>query len=231
MTPPSTGKIAPVTHEESSEARYSIAFATSSGIPILPIGCSAIAIALSASFLRYGLVISVSTIPGQTQFTRILYLAYSTAQAFVSRTSAPFDAVYASASKFSNDFKPASDETLTMQPFVFIKCGIAAFVKRNCPVRFTSITSLHSSSEISCRGFTLGKIPALFTRMSILPKVLRVIFTTFFTSAFFLMSPGTAKTFFNSFATSCNNCNFAREFHLIPVHVLYQISFIKDYGN
>src|SRR6185437_6946470 len=116
MIPPSTDKIAPVTHEESSETRYSIAFATSSGIPILPIGCSATAIALSASVSSHGLVMSVSTIPGQTQFTRILYLAYSTAHAFVRRTSAPFDAVYASASKFSNDFNPASDETLTMQP-------------------------------------------------------------------------------------------------------------------
>jgi hypothetical protein len=49
--------------------------------------------ALSISFPRKGFVMSVSTIPGHTQFTRISYLAYSNAHTFVSKTSAAFEAV------------------------------------------------------------------------------------------------------------------------------------------
>ena len=57
-----------------------------------------------------------------------------------------------------------------------------------CPVRFTSNTSFHSSSSISCNCFILGKIPALFTRISNLPNFSIILFTTFFTSFEFLMS-------------------------------------------
>ena len=76
---------------------------------------------------------------------------------------------------------------LIIEPDVFCKYGIASLVNLYCPVRFTSNTSFHSSSSISCNCFILGNIPALFTRISNLPNFSIILFTTFFTSFEFLI--------------------------------------------
>lgn len=84
--------------DESSDAKYNTALATSIGLPSRPNGCSADVIFLFAFvFNQRFLVISVSTTAAQTQFTRILFLAYSKAQDFVSNMIADFAATYASA--------------------------------------------------------------------------------------------------------------------------------------
>ena len=83
-TPPSTARIEPVTQEESSEAKYKIAFATSSTVPTLPNGCCEAEIFLPDSEDNQCFrAMSVSTTAGHTQLNRILYFAYSIAQAFV----------------------------------------------------------------------------------------------------------------------------------------------------
>ena len=61
-------------------------------------------------------------------------------------------------------------------------------VNLNCPVRFTSNTSFHSSSSISCNFLICGKIPALFTRISNFPNFSIILLITFFTSFEFLIS-------------------------------------------
>jgi hypothetical protein len=84
--PPSTGSIAPVMKDASSEARNKIAFATSLGSPSLPIGCAA----FTAS--RYSIppgssgsrcTRSVLIVPGATALTRMPLAAHSTARCFV----------------------------------------------------------------------------------------------------------------------------------------------------
>ena len=95
-TPPSTGKIAPVVQDESSVAKYNTALATSSAVPIRPRGCSAAVIfRCSLVFNQSDLVMSVSITAAQTQFTRILFLAYSKAHDFVRSIIAAFAATYA----------------------------------------------------------------------------------------------------------------------------------------
>lgn len=79
VIPPSTERAVPVMKLASSDARKATAFATSSGLPIRPIGCS-----LHSSFLYSSiglfnnwascLNIGVSISPGHTQFTLMFFL-------------------------------------------------------------------------------------------------------------------------------------------------------------
>jgi putative transposase len=72
--PPSTGIALPVTNEAASEHNHTTASATSSGLPILPIGSIAMRPA-SASVPSRGSTIGVRMTPGHTAFTRIPALA------------------------------------------------------------------------------------------------------------------------------------------------------------
>lgn len=67
-------------NDDSSEDKYNTALAISSGVAILPNGCISRILFLSFGETSFALsVIGVSTKPGHTAFTRILFLAYSKA--------------------------------------------------------------------------------------------------------------------------------------------------------
>jgi hypothetical protein len=90
----------------------------SSGLPIRPTGsaarnsCSSIPL---ESIIRA--TISVLINPGQTQFTRIFFCAYSRAAVLVRPTTPCFDALYAESC--STPTRPAPDAVFTIEPTPF----------------------------------------------------------------------------------------------------------------
>jgi len=92
VRPPSTGSAMPVMKPASSEARNSIALATSSGVPARPRGHTSFQAEIVASMSYIPRVMGVSMKPGHTQFTRIPWRAPSTAAICVSWRMPAFDA-------------------------------------------------------------------------------------------------------------------------------------------
>src|SRR5262249_14696939 len=84
VRPPSTGSATPVMKPASSDARKSIARATSSGVPGRASGQTWFQAVIVASMSYPPRVMGVSMKPGQTQFTRIPWRAPSTAAICVS---------------------------------------------------------------------------------------------------------------------------------------------------
>ena len=69
---------------------------------------------------------------------------------------------------------------LTMRPYSFSRITAAACrVQLNVPFRCTPITASNSSSSIFSSDRSL-RIPALFTRMSIVPNESTAVWTMFF---------------------------------------------------
>jgi len=83
---------------------------------------------------------------------------------------------------------PAPEEMFMIKPPFFSISGMICFMKRNVPLRLTSITSSNSLTCVSHRYF-LKPTPALFTSTSIFPNFSSVISITFFTSSSILTSP------------------------------------------
>src|SRR6266702_7422861 len=111
--------------------------------------------------------ISVSTAPGLTAHTRILYGLPSTARISVKLATPAFETLYAlNPGNFSTPFTPESEERLTITP----EC-CAAMIRnasrqhRNVPRRLTAITRSQVAVSISTNGRT-ATIPAQFTRIS-----------------------------------------------------------------
>ena len=90
MIPPFTPNICPVTYELHGDAKNDTAEATSSGVPIRPIGISSHIASFSSDEKRS--IISVSITPGQIQLTVIPLNAYSFARAFVRPITPAFEA-------------------------------------------------------------------------------------------------------------------------------------------
>src|SRR6185437_15580456 len=147
--------------------------ATSSAVTSRPIGCLACRAARSAagssaasrSLPTHG----VSAVPGLTQLTRIPSWMWSAAIASVSERTAPFVAEYS-----ARCGRPAVAATL--QKLTIAACadarryGSAARVTRTIPTTLTSYTRCHSSSGLSAT-VPAAPTPALFTRMSMPPRL------------------------------------------------------------
>jgi len=104
----------------------------------------------------------------------------SIANDLVKFTIAALDAQYAEA--FINPVLPNMDAIETIFPlFCFNIYFTTAFVHKNTHFRLIFMVKSRSSSVISAKGF-IDPTPALFTKISILPKVLIVSSTKLFTS-------------------------------------------------
>ena len=84
IIPPLTDITCPVMYDASSEQRNRTTFATSSGLPILPMGMMFLIISTGAS-----LIMSVSMSPGATTFTRIPFFAISDAMDRLAASALP----------------------------------------------------------------------------------------------------------------------------------------------
>ena len=89
--PPLTLMISPVIKVESPDARNKTLPAISSAVPALPKGINESIFSLSSPIKDWWLI-SVSTQPGATQFTLILYGASSAAKDLVRLITAPLEA-------------------------------------------------------------------------------------------------------------------------------------------
>ena len=81
-----------MTKDASSDANQHIASTTSLAVPKRPIGCIAIAIFLFSVVSKARSAMGVSITAGQTELTRMLFLAYSNAVALVIPTTPNFAA-------------------------------------------------------------------------------------------------------------------------------------------
>src|SRR3989442_2673550 len=184
VSPPSSGIAAPVSHDDSSDARNIAISATSAGLPMRPRGIVAIRAFRSACpcslSLNTPFTSSVSTIEGQMQFTRIFSCAWSMAMAFVSIVTPPFEAQYAARSFTATS--PSTEPIFTMAPPPhFRNSASTARDIRNGPFTFTVITRSHSSSLIPSTVETCS-VPALFTSTFSRPNRSTVPFTARSTS-------------------------------------------------
>src|SRR5260221_560083 len=107
--------------------------------------------------------ISVSTAPGLTAHTRILYGLPSTARISVNPATPAFDTLYAlRPGNFSTPFTPESEEKLTITPE---RCSAmirkASRQHKNVPRRFTASTRSQVDTSISTR-----EVKRLFPRNS-----------------------------------------------------------------
>src|SRR5215207_7080256 len=114
--PPSALMIAPLVHDDSSEARSSARYTTSSGRPNLPVGLRARRSALASGSVSSQLVSSgVSIGPGQIAFVLTPFGANWTASERVSAITAPLEAVYASWGTL-HPTSATNDAILTIEP-------------------------------------------------------------------------------------------------------------------
>src|SRR6266852_5409988 len=178
--PPSTTSAVPVTNEDASLARYSAACAISSGVPTRPSGRLAASarkrLFSSPSCRASSRNMPVSVSPGQMQFTRMFCGPWSTAIAFVSSTTAPFDAQYTAA--FAPPVRPHPEAVLMIEPPpAFCMCGITSRDSKKIDFTLTVITRSQSSS-LRSRTVARRMMPALLNRMSILPNSRSVRSTT-----------------------------------------------------
>ena len=103
---------------------------------------------------------SVSTTPGQTAFTWMLRVAYSSAVDFVRPMTPCFDETYAGAP--GKPFSPPAEDVLTIAPPLCLSMrGISVWMHRNTPVRFTAIVRFQSSTVQSAVFAYEVCIPAL----------------------------------------------------------------------
>ena len=189
--PPSTQSTCPVINEASSDERNCTAAATSSGVPARNNGVSSqMPDMTSASKQR---VMSVSTNPGATQFTRMPLGATSLASAFVYPITAALEAEYATSQE--PPVTPHMEEIFTIAPrFCETISGNTALVTRNIPVTFVSITRCQSESDVSVTSCVGNAIPALLTSTSIKPNCSRTRETISPACASFAILPATSMT-------------------------------------
>src|ERR1700684_2602076 len=116
-SPPSTGRITPLTKTASSLARNAITPATSSGVAALPIGRRSRKAAMTDSTFSRSIVASVEVRLGATALIRTPREPYSRAKARVKFVTAPLAALYELIHQ--SPPRPDADERLTMEPFVF----------------------------------------------------------------------------------------------------------------
>ena len=143
----------------------------------------------SGSERRYS-TIGVSTAPGCTELTRMPSLAYWMAADLVNIRTAPLDALYTGLVE-AWPISPDMEDVLTMEPPPARRIsGMAALVPRKTPLALMSITRSHSSTVVSSR-VPLDSTPALFTRISSLPKRLTAVATASCHAASLVTSSGT----------------------------------------
>ena len=111
----------------------------------------------------------------------MLYSPYSEQMFFVSIFSPPFAAAYADTVSRPSSLIIEQMLMIFPCPFSFIP-GITALETMNGAFRSTSMTFLNSSASISSIGF-LMMIPALFTRISMIPTSSLILATIAFTCA------------------------------------------------
>src|SRR3954451_17216358 len=173
--PESTGISIPVTKEASSEHSHTTTAAPSAGSPKRLIACGR-----RISSWRSGVSLLMSGVmiaPGQTAFTRIPSLAYSTAAFFVRPPMPCLLAVYALSSRTARS--PAFEDVLTIAPPPSSSMRrIWCFIPRNVPRRFTAMTRSKSSSSVSCRSLCTP-MPALLWAKSSRPWRWTTASTTF----------------------------------------------------
>src|SRR4051794_2067293 len=173
--PASTGISTPATNEASSDHTHTTTAATSAGSPKRLIACGR-----RISSWRSGVSLLISGVmiaPGHTAFTRIPWLAYSTAAFFVSPPMPCLLAVYALSSRTAR--RPAFEEVFTIAPPPSSSIRpIWCFMPRNVPRRFTAMTRSKSSSSVSCSSLWTP-IPALLWAKSSRPWRATTVSTAF----------------------------------------------------
>ena len=149
-------------NDDSSDARNSAALASSSARPSRPIG-----MCTSRRCLRSGSLMSSSSIgvaigPGQSEFARMFWRAYSTAISRVIESTPPLLAVYAICA-VAAPTSATNDATLTIDPPPEASiAGMPYLQPSQTPLRFTSITRSHVGSGVSVAPpSSAGKMPAL----------------------------------------------------------------------
>src|SRR5207245_1638965 len=163
VNPPSATISAPVTYDDSSEARKSATWAISRGWAIRPSGIESSNDFRLAGSLRYGACIGVSMMPGWMMLQRTFWRANWMAIDLVSEMRAPLAAVYESCATV----KPASAETeptlMIEPPPERIRCGMPCFITRNGPFRLIACTRSQSASLVSSTDLSLSfqSTPAL----------------------------------------------------------------------
>lgn len=191
----------PVTKLDRSLARNSAAFATSSGVPILPRG-TRFAMYFISSFLKAPVSIFVLIGPGAMQFTRIPSRAWSSAIARVKLTTPPLLAQYAAYP--CPPLRPHSLAMLIIAAFaVFRRWGTQCFEQRYVPLRFVSRTVSQVFSDV-VSTVPPSIIPALFTSMSIRLNFLSVCATIFLTDESEVTSVLTKSALAPVFVISCS---------------------------
>ena len=155
ISPPSTTRDVPVMKEAQSLAKKAIAFATSSGRPILPSGCMLPKVCRTrsgdAALLAVQCSIGVSMAPGHTQFTRMFLEAKSTATERVIPSNACLAATYAAESFTA--VKLWAEPTITMAPPpAATMTGIAYLAAWKHPFTCTSKVSSHISELVLARS-------------------------------------------------------------------------------
>src|SRR3954451_23110408 len=164
--PPSTSSTLPVRKEASSEARNSVALATSSMAAKRPSGTGALNWARNSGEsppMNVGNS-GVSAMTGAIAQTRIPSGASSAAIDFDSRFTAPFDALYQASP--GRGLIPAVEPILMITPdFLARISGTTAWANRKIDFTLTARSRSNSSSSTSSIGRRTWLIPALLTRM------------------------------------------------------------------
>jgi len=152
-----------------SEARKTIASATSAASTRQRIGVSARILSTIAASLSSFCVRSVRTQAGATAFTRMPCAAHSTASARVMLTMAPLVAWYDRFGYGPPPDRPMIDATLTIAPRPAGSIARAAARQQTkTAVWFKSTTVCQSATDNSSVG-RRSAMPALLTRMSMRP--------------------------------------------------------------
>src|SRR5215208_7984590 len=159
----------PVTKEASSEARNSMALATSDGSPSLPTGCASLMGATYSS--GSSTTASVEIVPGATALTRMPLAAHSTARCLVMPEATNLAGPYVDCC--ACPARPEIEDKQTMEP----PCGSCSSMAstanlqvRNMPLPSTAITWSQSSTVASTMLFR-GMMPALATSTSMPPNL------------------------------------------------------------
>src|SRR5581483_11452897 len=163
VNPPSTRNVAPVTYEDSSEARNSAPLTTSRGFARRPVGQwtrrRSRAAGSSPKMRRRS---GVSTGPGQSAFTRTPSRANCTASSRVIESTAPFEAVYEIWLVAAPTIATKLATLMTLPPPRVSRWGMPCLQQRNTPFVFTSCTRSQASTVVSrTDASSAGEMPAL----------------------------------------------------------------------
>src|SRR5581483_5376737 len=201
--PPATSSVTPVTHEDASESRNSVALATSSGSPIRPSGDIAAVRSIASGVITRSIRSDI-VVPGATQFARTPYRPTSSARCRVNIATPAFDAAYAACVGLSRK-RPEIEDMVTIAPRrAPIIAGRNSRTVRNVDVRFASITSRHSASVSSTTGVNDSNPPANGTSSSTSPSSPSTSARIAATSLSLVQSPATASASPPSSATSAS---------------------------